>query len=368
MKKFNLIFWGLMFVGLFGFSQINLTQGLISYYPFNGNTLDESGNTNSGIVHVATINSDRFGSSNNSYFFNGQELTYINCGNISSFNIINGSLTISVWIKPENGGAWGGLSGLISKQSSMTSNIYGTYELSLEYNVPKFTITYVNGNPWYVQCVAQETLNYSKWYHLVAVANFASKQLELYINGRLSNTIPWVGTYYGGQQDLIIGCSYKSNFGSQYMYNFYGNIDDVRLYNRALNLSEIQLLYGNYEVQMLQKQVSKLQFSNDSIKNNCCKATKALTIPLDNNGALLYQNAPNPFSQNTVIKYFVPYESKQSFLYVYDLKGTQLRSYNLNKGDCNVTIYGNELIAGVYLYSLVVDGRMVDTKQMILTD
>jgi len=55
-------------------------------------------------------------------------------------------------------------------------------------------------------------------------------------------------------------------------------------------------------------------------------------------------------------------------LYVYDLKGTQLKSYNLNKGDCNVTIYGNELIAGIYLYSLVVDGKMVDTKQMILTE
>jgi len=142
--------------------------------------------------------------------------------------------------------------------------------------------------------------------------------------------------------------------------------------------NELIWVYSSYESRaidslktaniILQSKLSAVQKSIDSIKNNCCKTTKALTIPLDNNGALLYQNAPNPFNQNTVIKYFVPYESKQSFLYVYDLKGTQLRSYNLNKGDCNVTIYGNELIAGIYLYSLVVDGKMVDTKQMILTE
>jgi len=145
-------------------------------------------------------------------------------------------------------------------------------------------------------------------------------------------------------------------------------LDNIKIQLLARTWQQKNIDYLLNENVKLKTQIIALQKSVDSIKNNCCKATKALTIPLDNNGALLYQNAPNPFSQNTVIKYFVPYESKQSYLYVYDLKGTQLKSYNLNKGDCNVTIYGNELIAGIYLYSLVVDGKMVDTKQMILTE
>ena len=56
-------------------------------------------------------------------------------------------------------------------------------------------------------------------------------------------------------------------------------------------------------------------------------------------------------------------------LFIYDMSGKQLRSYDLyERGDSNLKIIGGELDAGMYFYSLVADGNLIGTKQMILTD
>jgi hypothetical protein len=55
-------------------------------------------------------------------------------------------------------------------------------------------------------------------------------------------------------------------------------------------------------------------------------------------------------------------------LYIYDLQGTQVKSYPINqRGSGSITIQGNELKAGMYLYSLLVDGEIVGTEKMVLT-
>jgi len=53
------------------------TDGLILYFPFNGNANDESGNGNNGTVYGATLTADRFGSASSAYDFNGVN-AYIN--------------------------------------------------------------------------------------------------------------------------------------------------------------------------------------------------------------------------------------------------------------------------------------------------
>jgi hypothetical protein len=50
-----------------------LNDGLVAYYPFNGNANDESGNGNHGTVHGATLTADRFGNANSAYKFNGTD-------------------------------------------------------------------------------------------------------------------------------------------------------------------------------------------------------------------------------------------------------------------------------------------------------
>ena len=83
----------------------------------------------------------------------------------------------------------------------------------------------------------------------------------------------------------------------------------------------------------------------------------------------LYQNTPNPFSDNTEIKYSISESATKANLYIYDMQGRQIKNIsNLKKGDGSAIISGTELKAGMYIYSLIVDGIEVDTKRMILTD
>ena len=84
--------------------------------------------------------------------------------------------------------------------------------------------------------------------------------------------------------------------------------------------------------------------------------------------ASLFQNAPNPFSSNTVISCNLPETTQRAVIYIYSLQGVELKSYPLTqKGLNSITVYGSELSAGMYLYTLVVDNEIIDTKRMILT-
>ena len=82
----------------------------------------------------------------------------------------------------------------------------------------------------------------------------------------------------------------------------------------------------------------------------------------------LLQNSPNPFSTNTEIKMVLPETAINAKVIIYNLEGKQMKDLRIDKrGDTSVTILGNELGAGMYIYALIVDGKVVDTKRMILT-
>jgi hypothetical protein len=88
----------------------------------------------------------------------------------------------------------------------------------------------------------------------------------------------------------------------------------------------------------------------------------ALTYPV------LDQNIPNPFNTSTTIGFYLPTTTTNASIYVYDMNGVQLKSYPvIERGKGNVVIQGSELSAGMYLYALIADGKVIDTKRMILT-
>lgn len=85
--------------------------------------------------------------------------------------------------------------------------------------------------------------------------------------------------------------------------------------------------------------------------------------------AALYQNTPNPFSQSTEIKYYLPTSVNAAYLCIYDLNGKQLKQILLTaRGDGSQIIPGLEFPAGIYLYALIADGKEIDAKRMILTE
>ncbi len=92
------------------------------------------------------------------------------------------------------------------------------------------------------------------------------------------------------------------------------------------------------------------------------EATAGLT------SARLYQNAPNPWSSETVIRYCLPQNVVTADIYIYDMEGKQLkRIAATGRGESQVTLTAHDLGAGMYLYALVADGALIDSKKMILT-
>src|SRR5580704_12112208 len=75
-------------------AQSFLTNGLVAYYPFNGNANDASGNGNNGMVFGATLATDRFGNANSAYYFDGIS-AYITVP--LSNTVFSGDFTASIW-------------------------------------------------------------------------------------------------------------------------------------------------------------------------------------------------------------------------------------------------------------------------------
>ncbi|MCQ2607727.1 MAG: T9SS type A sorting domain-containing protein [Bacteroidales bacterium] len=118
-----------------------------------------------------------------------------------------------------------------------------------------------------------------------------------------------------------------------------------------------------------QKEIEELKFQLNTEKTYELKSTSVAEIHSSVEQASLLQNKPNPFSTNTRIEMIIPETVADAVLYIYDLQGKQVKSIMVT-GRCNTseTIFGNELEAGLYIYSLVTDGKLVGSKQMILTE
>jgi hypothetical protein len=81
-------------------------------------------------------------------------------------------------------------------------------------------------------------------------------------------------------------------------------------------------------------------------------------------GAVLEQNQPNPFNQSTMIRYRLP-QNVAGQINIYDNNGKLLKTYKANESG-QTTINAGELKSGVYNYTLLVNGRQVDTKKLVI--
>jgi len=113
-----------------------------------------------------------------------------------------------------------------------------------------------------------------------------------------------------------------------------------------------------------QKQIDELKSMMQQISVSDKKETVAFSQK-----AYLEQNNPNPFSQNTMIKFYLPQSTLKAVLKVYSLNGVELKSFDAaQKGFNEIIIKANTLGTGVFVYTLLVDEKTIDTKQMIITN
>lgn len=216
------------------------TDGLVAYYPFNGNTMDESGNGNNGQNYGAYLTWDRFNNSNKAYGFNNAA-SYISVPHNSSLQPADG-LTLSTWVFFNDLSNTGSV---LSKGSDTTTGWYSLrYESSTR--TLDFQINFSDYIPGPRMTVSSSsTLVTNTWYYVVGT--FDGNQMKLYLSGQSENTLYAPKTLGSNYEYLTIG-----NCGEGYPFN--GTIDDIRIYKRALNDNEIQQLF--HEGGWLKKSIS----------------------------------------------------------------------------------------------------------------
>ncbi len=83
--------------------------------------------------------------------------------------------------------------------------------------------------------------------------------------------------------------------------------------------------------------------------------------------ASLVQNVPNPFRNTTTIKYTLPSKFTSAQIIITDKNGKQLKQLNISGyGNGTLRVDASTLSSGAYNYSLVIDGKIISTKQMVL--
>jgi len=117
------------------------------------------------------------------------------------------------------------------------------------------------------------------------------------------------------------------------------------------------------QIQQLQKQLEEVQARLDQL----AAGTAQPQDPLGKEARLL-QNTPNPFTEVTEVRFNLPAGTPKAMLYIYNMQGSQVGAYEVSaQGQGSVRIEGNTLQAGMYMYTLIANGREIDTKRMILT-
>ena len=215
------------------------TYGLVAYYPFNGNADDESGNGNNGVVTGTVHTTDRFGSNNRAFLFNGTD-SYITLSTLSDLEL-NGNFSLSAWIKWE--GSTERYQRIITKWGTGSEN-NGQFILSTNYDLhsggikDNSLIMFLGSGNQY-KFIQSSFIPDNDWHHIVAT--FDNEYIKIHIDCELNISQELTIEYTSFEQPVYIGGGASGGVMPNYIFN--GKIDDIIIYNRVLTSSEIDSLY-----------------------------------------------------------------------------------------------------------------------------
>lgn len=211
---------------------LDQTENLVGHWSFNGNANDESGKGHNGTINGAILIEDRFGNQNNAYYFDGVDdyITIIEVNGFDDFDDPETEFTLSAWCKPDPGA-----SGFIF--SNCTED--GWHDLRLSNQIPRFGIRDTDWTGTVLN--SDEQISTNEWHHFVGVFN--DPDMTIFVDGQKKGTTPFLGDILssGGWENggVRIGVTYLLD-----PWYFEGGIDNIRIYNKVLNESEIQELYN----------------------------------------------------------------------------------------------------------------------------
>ena len=311
------------------------TNGLVAYYPFNGNANDESGNGHDGIVYSAMLTTDRFLNQDSAYYFNGED-SYIDLGVVDSFSL--STFTISVWVNAYS------FMYMYTRVLEYGEESYGLGNgFGIEFNSDiindgnKTFYGVFYGQDDFTRVVPSCEIDTLRWYHIVFSYNMSDGLSQLYIDNQLEQSMyvlnePATGKFYVG------------SWTGESAY-FHGLIDDIRVYDKILSEEEISDLYheGGWP------------------------GPSHINLDPDLENSVFIQNYPNPFNAKTRIDYKVKKAGKVE-VSIFNYLGQKVASL-VNEikpvGNYSITWDAQEFPSGTYFYKIVTaDGTLI--KKMVL--
>ncbi len=315
----------------------NLDSSLVGDWPFSGNGDDESSFANSATVYGATLTADRFGNDSSAYHFNGED-AYIEIPDADELSLAaTGEFTISMWMKcdtlnfPNSEKTYVHWAG--KGESGMHEWVFRIYDYNS--SRPNRTSAYsfnLNGGLGAGSYV-QEDVSTDEWIHITAVYNYPINKIQLYKNGVLKDTDEFSDYNISpgnGDAPVRIGTRDLNSF-------FKGSIDDVRMYSRALDSTEIKELYTLKPSVSIKNYVESSRFALYPIP-----ASDKLTISI---------NDDNSASQITVV----------------NSNETALLSKTIEEGVLNHTIDISQLKSGIY-YVILQNGKEQMVKRFVVCE
>lgn len=253
------------------------TNGLVAYWPFNGNANDESGNGNNGTVYGASLANDRFGHPNSAYTFDG----------INDFIRINTQpslrppvISFSCWVNFISCPSWGVLF------DNLSGDPWNGYEIEYA-SVLQQQIIFEFYTSVHSGVSSLATLDFNKWYHYVLT--YDGILIKMYLNGVLVNQKATTG-------NLNYTNTVNATFGSRFTGTdafFNGLLDDVRVYDHAITDQEIDALYHEGLTLPNDNRVNALALNNiDAWSSGKSSFSNILATP-DGIKATCWSNGPN---------------------------------------------------------------------------
>ena len=251
------------------------TNGLVGYWPFNGNANDESGNGNNGTNNGATLTTDRFGNANSAYGFVvdgsvgwGAAQQYIDVPYSSVFN--SGVMTCSGWVYPEE---------KPSPYDNRPLTIFSRWnDASPNF---RFQVTYGNevqfqlyDNLGTSHIVLMGNVPFNEWSFVLCT--YDGNECRIYLNGVLIHSELLGIQLMQGPSNLTIAQTKMPN-GNWYFFD--GTLDDLGYWNRALSESEIQQLYASCTSPITLNSIP----DQSSLRGDLVTLTANATVPSEDN-------------------------------------------------------------------------------------
>jgi len=371
-------------------------NGLVGWWPFNGNANDESGNGNNGTVNGATLTTDRNGNVNAAYSFDGVNDNIDVADNVGFGFLLNNSYTVNHWVFLNNTTGTQNFIGQGDGEGQYQNRFWRSYLNQGNYKI------HIRGNgsdPFDTYCTSpvQST---GQWVMMTMVRNYNSN-LVLYINGiqvMSQQDITGSASNFTQTRNILFGCFFDAaqNSNSNFLN---GSLDDIGIWNRALTPCEIQALHnsGNNGLTLTTSATNLCvsdgsatllalpsggTWSGTGVTGNAfnpavsgagtfyavytvtnasgCVVSDSLAITVDlctgitENASSSFTVYPNPANNNITVSWSTV---DIKTLTLRDAAGRVVRTYNVNGTQAQLSLEG--LASGVYFLSVGEDTKAV---------